>query len=239
MNTFKDGGIEGNFLTLLHEKFHHWQYLFTPYGHLKWGCYRTVSSDVIDIWLNATNLTPDERRIPISYLLNKEDKSSLQGAATIYLLETSLKTINLMERNCIDSEVEQILQFEKNHTSPTITINGEKYTLNGIDIIECFAKYQEAIFGYLMERKKFEDTMNPSVLRSEYYMAYVYFIEQLGTERIFEFPVVCELALTVNKLSKFNNLEKWKMYHPAWRFLKIIRCLQDNPKIIYLDSKIF
>ena len=50
--------VEDNYLVLFHETYHHWQSIFTPYGHLKWGRDRSTSAEVIDLWLAATENNP-------------------------------------------------------------------------------------------------------------------------------------------------------------------------------------
>ena len=34
--------VDDNYLVAFHETFHYWQSVFTPYGHMKWACDRTV-----------------------------------------------------------------------------------------------------------------------------------------------------------------------------------------------------
>ena len=58
--------------TAFHERFHYLQYIFTPYGHVKWGANRTFSSDILNIWL-ANDLSV-EKKFPVSeYLENNEN----------------------------------------------------------------------------------------------------------------------------------------------------------------------
>ena len=71
----------------------------------------------------------------------------------------------------------------KNDLLPQIKVNGKKYLLNGLDIIESFAKYEEAILAFLMENKDINDTINPDFLSPRYYVVLYYFVEQLGMDR--------------------------------------------------------
>lgn len=123
------------------------------------------------------------------------------------------------------------MQIDFENIVPKICIGNKQIDLNGIDIIEGFAKFQEAMFANIYFDIPVEDTINPNILNKEYYIALAYFIQELGIERIMEFPLVCDLALQTTHLSWPKNAIQWKDNHPAWRFLQLVKALQENPEI--------
>ena len=39
--------VANKYQIAFHERFHYLQYIFTPYGHMKWGANRTYSSEIL------------------------------------------------------------------------------------------------------------------------------------------------------------------------------------------------
>jgi|GEM_PF-5320816 len=102
--------IEENYLVYFHECFHYWQSIFTPYGHLKWGNHRTVSSEVIDLWLKATKDTPTERVLPIGGVLPCQSKEQFSNVTQIFIQDYSSKIVALEERLYYDEAIKDMLQ---------------------------------------------------------------------------------------------------------------------------------
>ena len=213
-----------------HERFHYLQYVFTPYGHLKWGANRTFSSDVLNIWL-ANDLSV-KKKIPVSeYLENKED--SIKMLCNIMMQDFAKRLSDVTDGIALTKDELKLVGIYDEHTLlPQIEVSGNKYLLNGLDIIESFAKYEEAILGVLVENKDINDTINPDFLHPRYYIALYYFIDQLGMSRLEEFPIACELSLCFSHLPRANDYISMKNYHPGWRFVKIVEFLKNN-KIEY------
>lgn len=209
-----------------HERFHYLQYIFTPYGHVKWGANRTFSADVLDIWL-ANDLSV-KKKIPVSgYLENKED--SIKILCSIMMQDFAKRVSDITDGIALTKEELKLLGINDEHILiPQIEVLGNKYSLNGLDIIESFAKYEEAILGFLVENKDINDTINPNFLDSRYYIALYYFIDQLGMDRLEEFPIACELSLCFSHLPRANDEISMKNYHPSWRFVKIVEFLRNN-----------
>ena len=128
--------IEKNYLVYFHECFHYWQSIFTPYGHLKWGCYRTVSSEIIELWLRVTKNTLTERVIPVGSLLPCKNMEQFSSIAQIFVQDYASKIVLLEERIYHDDTIEDILPIKVDDISPIIKIHGKDYQLNGIDILE-------------------------------------------------------------------------------------------------------
>ena len=209
-----------------HERFHYLQYIFTPYGHLKWGANRTYSADILNIWL--TQDISKKKKIPVAEYL-ENDENSLKILCSIMLQDFAKRMSDITDGFAVTKD-ELKLAGVKDEQSliPRINVSGKNYTLNGIDIIESFAKYEEAILAFLVEDKDINDTINPNYLQPRYFVALYYFIEQVGTDRLEEFPIACELALCFSHLPRVNDSRSMQNNHPGWRFVKIVEYLKDN-----------
>lgn len=229
--------IEDNYLILAHETFHHWQSIFTPYGHLKWGCARTVSSEIIDLWIQATNETPSNRPIPAADIIPCKSIHQAKHLSEIFVQDLFWQVFTLEERLSNLSSIAHALPIPAEDLCPVVTLDSKPYQLNGIDILESWAKYYEATLAYLTEEKCLSEVINPSILRPEYYIALEYFINKIGSERIIEFPVACELALHTSKICRFDKTFEWKKYHPGWRFVTIVEEMSNIDPQDYLNYK--
>lgn len=226
--------VDDNYLVAFHETFHYWQSVFTPYGHMKWACDRSVSAEVVNIWLAATSDAPSSRFLPAAGMIGSNDEKQVSGAAQIYIQDLTRQMIYTSERAWTNPKLQLVLPIDMEELTPTIELNGNKYQMNGIDILEGFAKFQEAMLAYLVENKEFDEIIDPKRLRPEYYSAFSYFIDRVGYERILEFPVACELALSASKQCFVDQQEKWKEHYPAWRYVKIIDAISHFDQADYL-----
>lgn len=222
--------VKNKYQIAFHERFHYLQYIFTPYGHVKWGANRTFSSDVLDIWLaNGESL---KKKIPVSEYL-ENDKNSIKILCNIMLQDFTKRASDITDGIALTKDELKILGIdEKQNLLPQIEVSGKQYLLNGLEIIEGFAKYEEAILAFLIEDKDINDTINPDILNSRYYIALYYFIDQVGMDRIGEFPIACELSLCFSHLPHINDEKSMKNYHPGWRFVQIVDFLKTN-KVTY------
>ena len=230
------GEINENYLVAFHEDYHYWQSIFTPYGHLKWGVNRTASTNIIEAWLSATANSADARIVPAADILPTDDKDAVLGVSKIFTQYMSRRFFDLTTFN--DPSIKKYMPPKVTQIVPVIEINGQPYEFNGIDILEGFAKYQEALFAFIAEGKSFSETINHEKLSPRYYIALEYFIEHIGEQRIIEFPLACELALCVDDYCKIGE-PGWQEFHPAWRFIKIVDVLSKYDKSHWLsDSSI-
>lgn len=230
--------IPQNYLVYFHERFHYLQNIFTPYGHLKWGCYRSFTAEIIDAWIGLTEKYKKKKKIPAFSYIEDEDLEGLKILGSIFLQDMALQFSSITESDALSEELLQRNEIQREGLVPSIVVSGKEFILNGIDIIESFAKFEEAVLAYLVEDKPLSETINPSVLLPRYFIALYYFIEVLGDERLHEFPVVCELALAISHLPKVNDDESMKKYHPSWRFIKIVDCIKNNPQIKLKDIRL-
>lgn len=214
--------IGKNYLIQFHEHFHYWQSIFTPYGHLKWACSRDFSNEVVRLWSAASEETPKARTIPAGGMLPCKNIKQVSCVSQIFVQDIVRRTIALTERAIKDDVLQRILPINIDDICPRITIFDKEYKMNGIDILESFAKFQEAVFALLVDNVPFSETIDINRLSPEYYSAYAYFIEHIGPHRGYEFPVLCELALATDHLCHFEEGDAWKDNHPAWRFIKLV-----------------
>lgn len=231
-----------NYLVWFHERFHYLQSIFTPYGHLKWAAYRTVTSDVISSWLSLTEMFKKERKIPISEYINPDDYDSLRIALNVWLHNLVYKHYDILENGNQDSDFFQLMHHSHEvEISPEIVVQGKVYHLRGIDILESYAKFEEAMLAELITGKNLDESIDPSRLNTEYYIALYYFLEQIGPERLSEFPVVCELALGNAHMVHPVKLDEFRKYAPSWRFVRIIDIIKtaDLPMLDFNNDDSF
>lgn len=214
--------VDDNYLVLFHEQFHHWQSVFTPYGQLKWGCVRTVSTKLIELWLTATKDFPNERKLPAADLIPCKDITQASCLAKILTQAIAWQICLLGERTVITPLLKKVLPISIDDITPTIQLQGDLYHLNGIDILESWAKFQEASLANIIDGKHLHEMIDPNKLNKEYYSALYYFFDKIGPNRIVEFPVICELSMATGKLCTYSNDFNWKRYHPAWRFIHLV-----------------
>lgn len=226
--------IEDNYPVLFHETYHYWQSIFTPFGHLKWGINRSASAEIINLWKIATDINNSKRVIPIADILPSSNLDQLSCVAQIYVQDIAKRMVMLSERIIQDEDLQKIIPIAIEEVSPLIKVWERDYRLNGIDILEGCAKFQEAVFGCVTEGKHFSEVIDPTRLNPEYYVALQYFYEHIGPSRIIEFPIICELALSFGKICRVSNDENWKSNHPAWRFVKLIETIEQYKPEEYL-----
>ena len=220
--------VSEKYLVAFHERFHYLQCIFTPYGHLKWATFRSVTADVVEAWKNLTVMMNKEKKIPVFEYINDGDMKSMQILATIYFQDFVWRFSNLMDGIDISNEELELFKIDKYSLLPQIQVDGKKYILNGLDVIESFAKFEEALLGYFLEEKDMNEIINPDILSPRYYMPLYYFIDEIGMDRLYEFPIVCELALAFSKLPKYNDEASLHNNHPGWRFVKIVQFIKEH-----------
>lgn len=232
-----------NYLIWFHERFHYLQSIFTSYGHLKWAAYRTVTADIVQAWLNLPDILASQRKVPIAEYLCDDTTEGLKIASTIWMNDVLYQIYHIVERGVIDDDSKNLFrQFDSACPCPKINLLGQQYSLRGLDILESFAKFEEAMLSELITGKSLDESINPNYLNKEYYAALYYFVEELGAERLNEFPIVCELALASSHIPSPTDLKNFYDNAPNWRFVKIIDALKNSnrlPQVDFYDSKSF
>lgn len=225
--------VEQNYQTAFHERFHYLQCVFTPYGHLKWGTNRSFTADILNLWLSQADNV--KKKIPVAEYL-ENDENSIRLLFEIMLKDFAKRWTEITDGVLVETEELKLLGLETvQPLNPEIQVDGNNYTLHGMDIIESFAKFEEALLALYIDGKELNDTINPDILPQRYYLALYYFVDQVGMDRLSEFPIVCELALCFSHIPKFDDRSSYSDNHPAWRFVKIVDFLKCN----HLEYDIF
>ncbi len=233
-------GTPEKFLIWFHERFHYLQVVFTPYGHLKWASYRTSTTNIIEAWTKRSLLLKQPRKLPIrEYMLN-DTPESVKLAYNIWVNDLPNDLYKIVEKG-ITTYGEMALFGGLNHETccPIINLHEQEYRLKGIDVLESFAKFEEAMLGELVCEKTLDELIDPNKLNPEYYSAVYYFIEMVGAKRLTEFPIVCELALATAHVPNPSSQEEFRKYAPNWRFVEMvekIKTLEDLPTIDFNNN---
>ena len=151
--------IPQNYLVYFHERFHYLQNIFTPYGHLKWGCYRSFTAEIIDAWIGLTEKYKKKKKIPAFSYIEDEDLEGLKILGSIFLQDMALQFSSITESDALSEELLQRNEIQREGLVPSIVVSGKEFILNGIDIIESFAKFEEAVLAYLVEDKPLSETI--------------------------------------------------------------------------------
>ena len=232
-----------NFLIWFHERFHYLQVIFTPYGHLKWASCRTSTADIFECWANLSATLNQPKKMPIREYLKDDTKDSVKLAYNIWIHDFPNDIYKIVEQGTTTYGNFGIFnKLSYSSCCPTVIISEKEYRMRGIDVLESFAKFEEAMLGELITDKNLDEIINPDKLNPEYYSALYYFIESLGPERLIEFPLVCELSLMTSHIPSPSSIIDFKHNAPNWRFVSIvdkIKDLKDLPTINYYDNKSF
>lgn len=210
-----------------HERYHYLQTIFTSYGHLKWGMHRTQTSEIVNFWKELYKLNGNKGFVSAYYYLDGCNKNTLNSLVKIYLNDQARIMADLSSTNYIpDLILSNNPELKKQ--LPKIVFNGKEIELTDLYVLESYAKFEEALFRNIVFDVPIEETINPDILHPKYYLLINYFIEKIGIDRLLEFPVVCEIALSIEHIPQKNNISD---YHPGSRFLKVVDYLSQHPEI--------
>ena len=227
------------FLVWFHERFHYLQIVFTPYGRLKWASYRTSTADVVEAWANLSLILKQPREVPIREYLDIDTQDSVKLAYNIWFHDLKNDIYKIVERGAAAYENMSLFAgLTYDNCCPIITLHEQEYRFRGIDILESFAKFEEAMLGEVITGKTLDELIDPNRLNPEYYSALYYFIDELGPERLIEFPIACELALATAHIPSPSSREKFYKYAPNWRFVKIIETLKTSENLSTIDFNV-
>ena len=209
-----------------HERFHYLQMIFTPYGHIRWGVYRSWTSDIIENWLQLYH-KHNKGYISSDYYLDDMCKDDIAPLTSLFIYYQAWILFQLPDTHFIPEPFKKVYP-QLDDLLPKITYNEVTYEITTQYVLEGFAKFEEALYQYIFKGVEIEKTIDPNILNPEYYCLFYYFIDKLGPSRILEFPVVCELALRIQHLPQKDNLA---ITHAGCRFLTIIDYLCNHPNI--------
>ena len=122
--------VAKKYQTAFHERFHYLQYIFTPYGHMKWGANRTFSSEILNIWLDKDLST--RKKFPVSeYLENNEN--SLKVLCNIMMQDFTKRLSDVTEGIVLTREELKIVGVDDEESLiPQIEVSGKRYSLTYI-----------------------------------------------------------------------------------------------------------
>lgn len=226
------------FLVWFHERFHYLQMVFTPYGHLKWGAYRTSTTDIVDTWVKLSDYLKQPKKIPIREYILGDSRDGLRLAYNIWLYDLGNEIYRIVEQGATSyNSIELFHKFTYDTCCPIITLMGQRYRFRGIDVLESFAKFEETMLGEIITEKSLDEFIDPDKLNPEYYSALYYFVETIGVNRLIEFPIVCEIALATAHIPSFCSLDEFYKNAPNWRFVKIVEKIKDLNNLPTIDFK--
>lgn len=211
------------------------QTLFTGFGQTSWHTHRIITSHVLTEWMKATNEYPNNRPLPLAYLASKGKKD----AATAFLLyKTVIESINLFAaRHSISNPFQKlndlplVIHSRPWQINPIIEFHNKAMYLQGKDIIESHAQHLESIYSLLVNKIPFDQSYNFNYLPEQYYLPYIWFLHEVGSDRIMEFPIICDLALQAAPNMKVETEAEWQKSCPSWRFVKLTTALKDLKKL--------
>lgn len=71
-----------------------------------------------------------------------------------------------------------------------------------------------------------EDTLDKYYLPKKYWASLEWFLRTMGAEYWHLFPLVCDLSLQSPMIAMPKTEMEWRMSHPAWRFVEIVKILK-------------
>ena len=202
--------------------------IFTPFGQLRWYVGQKCTDDVVGLWEKFAAKDERFRKLPIANIIS-EDKETLAFAAMINYMSVDEEIIRIMQYGAESDRYALFVEGIPDYISPEVQYDEKIYQLNGIDIIESYDKYQEALYGELINGEKFEDVLNIDKLNKEYYLPYLYYLSEIGDSILF--PIACEIALMTYEIPDIRDKEQWKQYSIAWRFISVVQLIKSNSNI--------
>lgn len=216
---------------LFHEVWHYYQTCMTSFGYKCWNLYRQSVGVIFSEWCDIISMDKDCRRIPLGYLASlggvKLGKSVLlyesfmtSTGATMARVVTDSTHISMKDLSLILYDVDWLIK-------PFVIIKNQQENIEAIHVIEGQAFMMEALYGELLG-VPLHETLDRKTVPKKYFICIDYFTEKLGSERITEFPVVCDIALQAYWTDPVQSSEDWKNSHPGWRFVYIIDMIIEN-----------
>lgn len=213
----------------VHENIHYLQTCMTGYGQTVWNMYRQAITAVINMWQEATS-SYKNKQIPLGFFA----QNGLKEAGHAYFISATFIESIALDQFRDKTQYENIsdaglmLNNQKWKIDPEILLKGKSYVLQGRDIIESHAKHLESVYSFLINGIDIGESVNPTRLPSEYWFAQMWFFQEVGPERILEFPIICDLALQTVRCDPPKSEKEWRDSHPAWRFIKLTEALKEN-----------
>jgi len=219
--------------TYFHESVHWWQTAMTGYGQMAWHLFRQLTGFVFREWCEATALYPNGRPISIHSLLAGPEKQNGRLHSVLWSAENTLRVASARFRLTDPSKTFLSLfaypppGAGRWNINPKIELNGEQYFLQGMDVIESHAHWNEVMFRSVLRGDPIED-IAPWNVSSKYRLAFEWFTSHVGHERMWLFPIICDLALQTIWNDMPQTEDEWQQTSPSLRFHRLTSAVSDG-----------
>ncbi|MBK5273765.1 MAG: hypothetical protein JJE30_01760 [Desulfuromonadales bacterium] len=225
-------GAEGYNGVEFHEVWHYFQTCMTPFGQKSWNIYRQGIGFILSEYMNLITTKGSKPRLPLGYFASE---GRVELANSFLWLNTFIASAGIAAaRSSVSdkykyvSDLSIMLYPYDWLICPEISVEGRIYRLQGTHIIEGHAIFIEALYSNFFNQIPIQDTLDPTKVPYNYLLCLNYFSEQLGSDRLFELPIVCDLALQAYWNEPVTSEEDWQASHPGWRFVRIIQEIINN-----------
>lgn len=215
-----------------HEVWHFFQTCMTPFGQKSWNIYRQGIGFILREYMTLITTKGSKPQLPLGYFASE---GRVEMANSFLWLNTFIASAGIAAaRSSVNSKYKyvsdlSIMLYPYDWLiCPEISVEGKIYNLQGINIIEGQAIFIEAIYSNIFNNIPIQVTLNPTKVPHKYLLCLNFFCEQLGPDRLTEFPIVCDLALQAYWNEPVTSEEDWQASHPGWRFVRIIQEIISN-----------
>lgn len=217
--------------TMVHEQIHLFQSCMTGFGFISWSAYQQAVLRLVQSWRRHQE-GANQLALPLSHLADR----SLRDFAFAYL-EQVVNTQLLLPvafRSFVPGGVVCFDDLRDPYFAgdwpllPTIEVGGANRQLQGRQVLEGHAMHLESVYSFLINDIPIDAARDG--VDDDYTVALDWFLETCGTNRLLEFPLICDLALQTPWELDVKNERLWQQSHPAWRFVQLSTALRhSNP----------
>lgn len=219
--------------TYFHESVHWWQTAMTGYGQTAWHLFRQLTGFVFREWCETTMPHSNGRLISIHSLLAGSEKHNARLHSVLWSAENTLRIASARFRLSDPAKTFRSLFLHPPpgagpwNVNPQIELNGEEYFLQGVDVIESHAHWNEVMFRSVLRGDPVK-RIAPWNVSLKYRLAFEWFTSQVGQERMWLFPIICDLALHTIWNDMPQTEDEWQKTSPSWRFHRLTSAVVEG-----------
>lgn len=135
---------------------------------------------MVNLWAKKAMGDSRFRKVPIAQLKGSGFDKGDMFVSLMEALGINMELMKIMQYGYTEDKLHLFGDEIPRYISPTITYHQKEYTINGIDIIESFDKYQESLYGEYINNETFGDVLDIEELDEVYYIPLLYYINQVG-----------------------------------------------------------